>query len=702
MAHPPKRLKMIFMRNWVQFPHAETELTLTNPQFSDSIKKDKFAIVAYAAEHDDLPDLIVSAKLGALGFLEAFSREEGETDSHLRFRFLMRVMVKEPHSFIIGQDAGGRDIRAFTCKWEEVRTPEIPDEVWNKEEIQHQFLYMRQLFLLFSNMAADYIISDLAENQFLVPEEKKEKIAETVTKSQSIIQKFARTDKSTIDHILDETADAALALCNLLPNVKGAAARELLDRFNDTLYTIPIPERLFKLIENLIWLVDSFEKFTNAAVQEEAGDWRKPLRELLKILFYDEGAHAGTESGDGINHNAGDGDVLDLPEGLEPPFGERMKKYLSERVIGQERPIRVIARAFNLAKAGLLPRAKRPLLNLFLSGPSATGKTELAFALSDLLGELEKEALKRAREKNLPLPFTEEDIQDPPLIMVDCGMFAGSLSHGVSNLIGSPVGFVGSKCHAGNYQPPILSAERFPKNRLRVLLFDEIEKAFIDSRDRGAELKGVLMKILDKGEFVNNANELVDFSRTVIIFTSNVGAVQIIKSAQESHYGFKAEGIRADKKRRLSEEDIEKLNDKIYWSTKKEYEEVIPPDFRNRIHRFIVFRFPTDANYRAIIEKEFRNLKDDVKEFGISLELGADAVEWILDEIKAEEGVRKLRDLMQKEIAEPLARAYNLGKLKAGKIYEAHTKKVKARDGNNGQTEIKVIFKIKDAERDSQ
>ncbi|KKU15258.1 MAG: ABC superfamily ATP binding cassette transporter ATPase [Parcubacteria group bacterium GW2011_GWB1_45_9] len=338
-----------------------------------------------------------------------------------------------------------------------------------------------------------------------------------------------------------------------------------------------------------------------------------------------------------------------------------MRDFLSGRVIGQGRPIRTVARAFNLAKANYLP-ADRPLLTLFCAGPTSVGKTELSLALSDFIWKKEKEAVARAKEKRIRPHISEKEIAAPSLVKVNCGMFAGSLSHGVSNLIGAPVGYVGSKGHSG-HREPILSLKNFPPNRITVLLLDEIEKAFIDSRDNGTELMGILIEILDKAEFVNNDGDKIDFRRTVVVFTSNLGSKDIINEAKGGGIGFTASA----KKEWLTDDEVESINERIYQITKKAYEKLFPPEFRNRIHRFVAFHFLNQACYREIINKEFRLVQDWGKKHGVEIELSEEAVQWILKEINSEEGVRKLRDFITVKIMEPIAEDYNLKKLKSVK-----------------------------------
>ncbi len=417
-------------------------------------------------------------------------------------------------------------------------------------------------------------------------------------------------------------------------------------------------------------------------------------KELVNVIFYDEAAPPDNTDPDETAE-------LDIPESTDPPIIAKSREFLSGRVIGQDRAIRTIVRSFNLAKAGIFPK-EGPLLILYCAGPSRVGKTETAFALGDMLWQLEKDVLARAKEKGQKLPFSEEDIASPPLIKIDCGLLAGSLTHGASNLIGAPAGFVGSKGTGKSAQPPILSPKNFPSNRIRVLLFDEFEKAILQSRDYGAELIGILVNMLDKGILVNNWGDEVSFHLTIVIFTSNLGTKEIMDKAEDPKIGFG----RGTKRKHLTEEEIEKLNDRIYESTREIYEKTFPQEFRNRITRFIVYRFLTYLDYRAIIAKEFAYFQKVIKEqCGIEVVLSEDAVQWMLSEIRAEEGVQKLRIFMEKEIADPLARAHNLGRLKRGKTYEVYTKqkpvKRNGKNGEDGDSETKAVFKIKKVEQGS-
>jgi len=369
----------------------------------------------------------------------------------------------------------------------------------------------------------------------------------------------------------------------------------------------------------------------------------------------------------------------------DPPSICEMRDFISRRVVGQERAVKTITRAFNLAKAGYFVK-DRPLLKFIAAGPTSVGKTETAYALADFMWQKEKEAVERARTKGTVAHISMEEIDVLPLVSVDCGMFAGSLSHGISNLIGSPSGYVGSK-GAGRqygYQEPILTPKNFPPNRIIILLFDEIEKAIFESRSNGSEILGILMKILDKGEFVNNDGDKVDFKRTVIIFTSNLAARDIVNAAKGGSIGFISEIRRSW----LSDKEVKSLNKEIFAATRREYYEKFPSEFRNRIDRLVVFRFLNMEHYLKIIKKELVDVLAWGKERGFEIELSDEATNWILEEINSEEGVRKLRDFITSKIMEPIANLYNLGRLKNAKRLFIKTKTVMEEDSEKVKADI--------------
>ncbi len=162
----------------------------------------------------------------------------------------------------------------------------------------------------------------------------------------------------------------------------------------------------------------------------------------------------------------------------------RMEQRLGERVIGQEKGIRVVSDAVRRARAGL-KEPDRPIGSFIFLGPTGVGKTELARALAEHL-------------------FDDENA------MVRIDMSEYMEKHAVSRLIGAPPGYVG-------YDEGGQLTEAVRRRPYSVVLFDEIEKAH-------ADVFNVLLQVLDDGRITDSQGRTVDFKNTVVIMTSNLGS----------------------------------------------------------------------------------------------------------------------------------------------------------------------------------
>ncbi len=158
-----------------------------------------------------------------------------------------------------------------------------------------------------------------------------------------------------------------------------------------------------------------------------------------------------------------------------------LESNLKERVIGQDEAIQVVSQAIKISKAGLTPPNK-PIASFLFSGPTGVGKTELAVALSDILGiNFEKFDMSEYMEK-----------------------------HALSRLVGAPPGYVG-------YEQGGLLTEAIKKHPYTVLLLDEIEKAHPD-------LVNILLQIMDSATLTDNNGYKANFQNVILIMTSNIGA----------------------------------------------------------------------------------------------------------------------------------------------------------------------------------
>lgn len=172
----------------------------------------------------------------------------------------------------------------------------------------------------------------------------------------------------------------------------------------------------------------------------------------------------------------------------------RLGKELKERVFGQEEAVEELASAVKFSRAGLRETDK-PVASLLFVGPTGVGKTELAKALSEVLGI--------------------------ELVRFDMSEYAEK--HTVAKLIGSPAGYVG-------YEEGGLLTETIRKKPHSVLLLDEIEKAHPD-------IFNVLLQVMDYATLTDNQGQKADFRNVILIMTSNAGA----REAGKMTLGFSGE-----------------------------------------------------------------------------------------------------------------------------------------------------------------
>jgi ATP-dependent Clp protease ATP-binding subunit ClpC len=166
---------------------------------------------------------------------------------------------------------------------------------------------------------------------------------------------------------------------------------------------------------------------------------------------------------------------------------------LSERVKGQDHVISDVARVIKLQWAK--EKRKRPIANLLVLGPTGTGKTELAKAMAEYLYKDEKAMLR-----------------------FDCSEFGGPEAK--TRLVGTPLGYVGSG-QGGQLTRPVIN------NPKRLILFDEIEKAY-------KEVMDLFLQMMGDGRLTEQGSgEVADYTQSIIILTSNAEAEAIGKLQEE-------------------------------------------------------------------------------------------------------------------------------------------------------------------------
>ncbi len=300
----------------------------------------------------------------------------------------------------------------------------------------------------------------------------------------------------------------------------------------------------------------------------------------------------------------------------------RCEDVLHQRVVGQDEAVTKVARAIRRSRSPLKD-PRRPGGSFIFLGPSGVGKTELAKSLAEFL-------------------FGSEEA----LITYDMSEFMEK--HAVSKLVGAPPGYVG-------YDEGGELTKAVRRRPYSVILFDEIEKAHPD-------VFNVLLQILDEGRLTDGQGRHVDFSNTVIIMTSNIGARDI---AQTSTMGFSALGNGG-----LSDKEI---TSRVMSELKK----LFRPEFLNRVDEIVVFKSLTGEQLRGIVDLMVAELRDRLIAQGMSIEL-TDAARDLVAKEGADPvyGARPLRRAIQTLIEDPLSEELLQGGWSAGDIV-----KVRAKDG---------------------
>jgi ATP-dependent Clp protease ATP-binding subunit ClpA len=313
---------------------------------------------------------------------------------------------------------------------------------------------------------------------------------------------------------------------------------------------------------------------------------------------------------------SGKGILLD-PDRKSPRAAEFEGK-LSELIVGQERAVRRMSGLFQIYLAGM-NNPSRPLGTMLFLGPTGSGKTRVVEAASEVL------------------------FNDPhAVVKIDCAEFQHS--HEIAKLIGSPPGYLGHR-----ETSPMLTQENLDKahtedTKLTFVLFDEIEKA-------SDSLWQLLLGILDKATLTLGDNRRVDFSKTLVIMTSNLGAREMSEMISGG-IGF------APTKTDQAKEDNE-IDTKIYRTALEAAKRKFSPEFMNRIDKVVVFRSLKEHHLRQILDIELRSVQDRITESAgtkFVFECTDAAKEFLLGEgIDLKYGARHLKRAIERFLVYPLS-----------------------------------------------
>lgn len=269
-----------------------------------------------------------------------------------------------------------------------------------------------------------------------------------------------------------------------------------------------------------------------------------------------------------------------------------MEDFLSQRVVGQDAPVRAISQAVRRARAGLQDQ-NRPIGSFLFLGPTGVGKTELTKALAEFL-------------------FNDETA------MVRIDMSEYMEKHAVSRLVGAPPGYVG-------YEEGGALTEAVRRRPYQVILFDEVEKAHPD-------VFNILLQVLDDGRLTDGQGRTVNFSNTVIILTSNLGSA--VLANQEPG------------------ESAELVRDQVMEIVRQAFR----PEFLNRLDEILLFNRLAPDHMKNIVDIQLRHLIKICADRKIDLKVDDKARSWLAQEgYDPVYGARPLKRVIQRELQNQLA-----------------------------------------------
>lgn len=304
------------------------------------------------------------------------------------------------------------------------------------------------------------------------------------------------------------------------------------------------------------------------------------------------------------------------------------EQELSARVVGQESALKALAQIHQVYRAGLNTPG-RPIGTLLFLGPTGTGKTRSVEAAAEVLF-------------GNPNAF----------VRIDCAEFQHP--HEISKLVGAPPGYLGHR-----ETPPLLSQESIDsyqtdRSRLTLVLFDEIEKA-------SDALWQLLLGVLDKATLTLGDNRRVDFSNTIVVLTSNLGAREMERLTEEP-LGFSSRASQLG----------EAIDKHLYKVGLDAARRKFSPEFMNRLDKVVVFQRLTDESMRKILDLELRAVQRRILKLnqGRFIMRYTDAARRLLLETgtSAKYGARELKRTIERNIVLPLSNLVATRQISEGDI----------------------------------
>ena len=270
-----------------------------------------------------------------------------------------------------------------------------------------------------------------------------------------------------------------------------------------------------------------------------------------------------------------------------------VKTKLKEQVFGQDTQIEHIYKSLIRAKAGFR-NPNKPICSMLYAGPTGVGKTMTAKIIAETL-------------------FVNKN----NFITIDMSEYTDKTA--VNKLVGSSPGYIG-------FDKGGVLTEKVRKNPYSLILFDEIQKADQD-------VLYSLLQILEEGKITDSSGKMVDFSNTMIVMTTNIGAEVVNHSA----IGFG--------KQKAGKSDV-------LSSIKKHF----PPDLLNRIDEVVIFDPLEQEQIKLIIDKELQSFKIDLSDRNVTIKYSSEITNFIFNKIQFNNfGARQVIKTIQRELQTQVA-----------------------------------------------
>src|SRR5687768_14553930 len=313
------------------------------------------------------------------------------------------------------------------------------------------------------------------------------------------------------------------------------------------------------------------------------------------------------------------------------PRAQDFEERLTARIVGQERAVRRMSGLYQIFLAGMNP-PNRPIGTMLFLGPTGSGKTRVIEAAAEVL-------------------YGDSNA----IVKIDCAEFQHS--HEIAKLIGSPPGYLGHR-----ETSPMLTQENLDRMhtddmKVSLVLFDEIEKA-------SDSLWQLLLGILDKATLTLGDNRRVDFSKAMVIMTSNLGAREMSELISGG-IGF------APGKGSKTPNDTE-VDQKIYRTAVEAARRKFSPEFMNRIDKVVVFRSLKEHHLRQILDIELQAVQDRIMQSAgtkFVFQCSDTAKDMLMKEgLDYKYGARHLKRAVERFLVYPLSNLVATGQIGLGDL----------------------------------